>query len=790
MEGLRSLQPLGVVTIKQSLNSILVRFPNNLPDPQTLAGRLAGLDWMEPDATVSVAATPNDPSYPEQWNLAHINMPGAWDVAGTGTPSVVVAVVDTGVAYEDRAGFRRAPDLANTTFVPGYDFLAGDVYPDDQHGHGTFIAELIAAGWNNAWRAAGIAGSVSIMPLRVLDNTGQGSLFDVAAAVRYATDNGARIINLSLAASPGANGSREITSAVDYAYSRGVLCVAAAGNVSGPVQLPASIPSVLAVSATDVNDTFASEYSNFGPEIDLAAPGGDSSSSAHQVPQESYSSWGNPSSSFTLCRSQGTSFSAAQVSGVAALMLSANPDLTPADLAHLLTYYCRDLGTPGRDDYYGAGLLDAAAAVRGVGNRNWYFAEGSTREGFHEYLCLFNSSGAEASASITYFNSRSEWRQQDVSVPASTRLTISVNDIVGPGWDVSVHVNTPSRALLVERPLYFSYQGKWTGGSSGTGSLRRAQLWYFAEGYTGSGFEEWLCLANPNGLPATVTVEYMSNGGNPFGKSYTVSAFSRRTLSVNAEAGGNREVSMRVTSDQPIVAERPMYFVYGGDVDGGHNVMGVAYPTDTWYFAEGTTRTGFDEYLTVMNPGDMPATISVDYLLGSGQGASVSESYLVPKKSRYTINVRGEIGSGKDVACLLRSDRPVVAERPMYFRYGGWTGGSDVAGANQASPRWGFTEGTTRTGFEEWLTLANPGGSRATVTVDYVLGSGQGASIRKTYDVPAGTRKTVYVPGEVGRERDVAALVHSSTPIVAERPMYFSYGAWTGGNDVPGYTDF
>ncbi len=785
LQGLQELESLGLTKVKQSGDTILVKAQTDLPDFTELAGNLPGLDWMEPNSRVSAAAVPDDPNFADQWNLAKLRMPEAWDTVNAGDSSVVVAVVDSGIAFEDRAGFSRAPDLESVPFLSGYDFVDEDMYPDDLYWHGTFVTEIICSGWNNAFRAAGIASGCTIMPLRALDAKGEGTLYDVADAINYAVDNGARIINLSLNASKADAYSQLVKDALDYAESRGVLCVVAAGNhLEGKptnVGFPASVPSAIAVSATDVNDNLAS-YSNYGPEVDLAAPGGDSNG---LIAQESFASDQKPSSGFALKSSTGTSFSAAQVSGVAALMLSANPDLTAAELTSLLTATCTDIGAAGTDNYFGAGMVNAAKAVQAAGSRHWYFAEGSTREGFQEWLCLVNTSSAAASANITYFYADT-WLDESTVVPAFTRLTVPVNSVIGDGWDVSVRIITASRDLLCERPMYFSYRGKWTGGSAGIGSPRRSQLWFFSEGYTGPGFEEWLCLANPGEQTANVTVDYIYKSSTS-SASYSLPPFSRRTLSVNAEVGANREVSLRVESNQPIVAERPMYFLYGGNIDGGHNVLGATYTSNYWCFAEGTTRDGFDEYLTITNPGSRGTNVDVYYLLGPGQGDALKKAYTVAGSSRFTINVRDQVGSDKDVSCFVQADQPVVAERPMYFRYGSWSGGHDVVGSNYAFDQWIFCEGTTRTGFEEWLTLANPNTGSATVTIDYIPGYGQGSSLTRTYTVEGGTRKTIYVPGEVGREKDISARVSSTLPIVAERPMYFRYGTWDGGTDVLGY---
>ncbi len=188
---------------------------------------LPGIAWAEPDIAFSAAETPNDPDYPLQWNLEKIEMPAAWDIAGGGRDAVIVAVVDSGVAYRNAGSFTRAPDFLSTRFVAGYDFIAGDAYPDDEYGHGTHVAAIIASAYDNSFRAAGMAYACSIMPVRVLGSDGVGTASSVASGIYYAVDNGARVINLSLSAP---RHSEAVGEAVKYAYERGVLCVAAAGN--------------------------------------------------------------------------------------------------------------------------------------------------------------------------------------------------------------------------------------------------------------------------------------------------------------------------------------------------------------------------------------------------------------------------------------------------------------------------------------------------------------------------------------------------------------------------------
>jgi len=804
-EVIERVQSLGL-RLAQNLPRGLLLFEAppeiDLDEIANLISGFPGIRWAEPDIPFYAAYEPNDPYYPEQWNLDKINMPGAWDTSGGGDASVTVAVVDSGVAYRTSGKYTKAPDFAATHFAPGYDFVGNDPEPDDEYGHGTHVAAIIASTFDNSFRAAGMAYNCRIMPVQVLGLGGVGTASAVASGINYAVDNGAKVICLSLA-SP--RHSEAVGEAVQYAYEQGVLCVAAAGNEGSDPGYPGGMDCpadegdyVLAVGATDFRDVRA-HYSNYGSGLDLVAPGGDLTRDDNGdgygdgIPQESFRVPNNCQSGFTLAWGDGTSMAAPQAAAVAALMLSLDSTLKPPDITYLITSSCQDLGTPGWDQYYGYGCLDADAALDAVGSSKWYFAEGTTRGGFQEWLCVLNPQAQEAEVRFNFYLADGTTQNASYSVPPQSRFSLNVNALIGPDSDIAASVESAS-LVYAERPMYFDYHGVWKGGSTSKGTRSLAESWYFAEGTTRSGFEEWLTLANPGNQNALATVEYMlgAGQGSNIVQDLLVPAHTRVTVSVNQAVGPEVDVSLKVTSDRPIVAERPMYFSYGaGGWDGGHDVMGSVSAGSLWYFAEGTTRSGFEEWLTLANPGDQDTMATVEYLLGAGQGSNVVQDWLVPAHTRVTVNVNQAVGPDKDVSLKVTSDQPIVAERPMYFSYGagGWDGGHDVMGAAAPGDNWYFAEGTTRSGFDEWLTLGNPGDEEALVHVEYMLGEGQGDNIEQLYAVPARTRVTVNVNQAVGPDKDVSLKVTATRPIVAERPMYFSYGdgAWDGGSCEVGY---
>lgn len=289
---------------------------------------------------------PNDPSYGSQWGLNNaqdhdIDAPEAWDIH-TGGSGVTIAVIDTGVDLDH-------PDLQEK-IVAGKDFVNNDNLADDDNGHGTHVAGIAAASGNNGIGIAGVSWGAKVMPLKVLDSAGNGNIYNLALAIRYAADNGAKVINMSLGASCSLDWS-SVEDEINYARGKGVLLVAAAGNSgSTPVLCPGGLNGVVAVGATDSGDSRA-YYSNYGAALDVAAPGSGIYSTYYGGGYTTFS---------------GTSMASPHVAGLAALVRSYAPGMTASEVQTLIEQTADDLGSAGWDQYYGYGRINARRALERI----------------------------------------------------------------------------------------------------------------------------------------------------------------------------------------------------------------------------------------------------------------------------------------------------------------------------------------------------------------------------------------------------------------------------------------
>jgi len=372
VEKIEKEKQLTTIKVLENNNGKIINYKiSEDEDLETLLDYYKNLDyveWAEPNYMYYPTAIPSDTYYNyHQWDYINMNLEAAWDLE-KGDESVKVAILDTGIISSH-------PDLRNN-LLNGADFVGGDnQYPVERYNmtdsdpedettlikggsHGTHVAGIIGAVTNNYRGIAGINWNVQILPVRVLKKTG-GTSWDVVEGIYYALDQGADIINMSLGSPHMSYFQAE---AISEAVKKGVTIIAAAGNEgASSVYYPAAYPDVIAVASTGKNNTRAS-YSNYGPEIDVSAPGGNYGESI-------YSTWGyyddiNKSSVSSYGGMIGTSMATPHVTGLAALLM-ANGIKDPEEIKSRIINTAIDLGLPGRDDYYGHGLIDAYGALLG-----------------------------------------------------------------------------------------------------------------------------------------------------------------------------------------------------------------------------------------------------------------------------------------------------------------------------------------------------------------------------------------------------------------------------------------
>ena len=387
----------------------IVKVPDGT-DPIDVAARLRArgdVIYAELAYRVHALSRPNDEFFHLQWNLSAIDMERAWDINPGATSDIIVAVLDSGVAFSNamvrynvvvlpdgrvsdvttEVPFAAAPELGELSrFVAPHDFVWDDDLPFDLDGHGTHVSGTIGQLTNNSVGVAGMAYNVRLMPLKVIAGEwdfifgapNAGTTDVVARAIRYAVDNGARIINMSIgfeAPEP----SRVIEDALRYAVSRGAFVAIAAGNsfLEGnptiqPAALAATISGVMSVAAVG-RGLERSAFSSTGPSVEIAAPGGDQARGGTQagVLQQTLDAdlaqvFPPRFDAFVYEFFEGTSMAAPHVSGFAALLMQQGIT-TPAAIEAAIRTFATDRGAIGRDDEYGYGLIDPRATLRGLG---------------------------------------------------------------------------------------------------------------------------------------------------------------------------------------------------------------------------------------------------------------------------------------------------------------------------------------------------------------------------------------------------------------------------------------
>jgi len=413
-----------------------------------------GIEDASPDYICKALMVPNDPYYEYQWNLRKfIKLEEAWDIAGGGSPDIIIGILDTGCSFEEYPvpdnekdnvignSYHIYDDYNKSSFVEGYDFVNEDEHPNDDNGHGTIVSGVIIEATNNGRGVAGIAFNTRVMPVKVLGYDRFGKVSDLSRGIIYAVKHGARILNMSLGNTQDVGILRD---AVTYASNNNVIMVAASGNKGTQgVYYPAAYPEVIAVGAYTYESVYDSShnsfhdtlllasYSNYGVEIEFIGPGGDIiDSDTILVYQQGFRPYIDKYNLAILDTVHyygltGTSLACPHITALCALMLSVAPELRPEDVRHVLRNTAQDFGLPGWDMFSGYGIPDFQEAVRTA-----YFL--SHFESLNDILTIQGDFGNEKTSGASVLSTGNFWLTRDTSyiLPVDLKLINSAGQVV------------------------------------------------------------------------------------------------------------------------------------------------------------------------------------------------------------------------------------------------------------------------------------------------------------------------------------------------------------------------
>jgi hypothetical protein len=421
---------------------------------------------------------------------------------------------------------------------------------------------------------------------------------------------------------------------------------------------------------------------------------------------------------------------------------------------------------------------------------SWYLAEGYTGGDFDTWVLVQNPGLEDAYVTMTFQVQDATAPPYYLAVEAGTRESVHLDELPGlADAQVSTKVTSTNGATIIaERAMYFTYDGK-SGGHDSIGTINPCTTWYLPEGYTGGDFDTWVLVQNPGTQDALVTLDFQVQDGTAPSRTFGVAAGTRQSFHLDElENLADAQVSTKVTSDVPVVAERAMYFTYEGK-PGGHDSIGVCCPSTLWYLAEGYTGGDFDTWVLVQNPNNVTANVTLEFQLLDG--VAPDETFPIPPNERRSIHLDELQGlADAQVSTKVTADIEVVAERAMYFNYNGKQGGHDSRATMEPNDIWYLAEGYTGGDFDTWVLVQNPSGDTATVTLEFQLVDGTAPD--HTFTVPAGTRKSILLdelPGLADAEvstKVIATKPYGNVPVVAERAMYFTYDGKAGGHDSVG----
>lgn len=411
------------------------------------------------------------------------------------------------------------------------------------------------------------------------------------------------------------------------------------------------------------------------------------------------------------------------------------------------------------------------AAFAGDTSPAFYLAEGSTAWGFSTWICIQNPNTADLNADVTYMLSDGTVKEQQVGLPALSQVTVNPADTVGEA-DFSTRVEcVQGKTIAVDRTMM------WTGPGApspdihcSVGVPAPGNVWLMPEGCSDYGFETWTLLSNPGDRDANVTITYMTEDSGPLVVETAVPAHSRATHSMLADIGAHN-ASIMVQSDQPLVAERSQY---RNNRREGSCSVGTETPSGNFYLAEGSTVWGFTSYVLVQNPN--PAAANVTLTCMTPDGPLALEPFEMPAQTRKTLRMNDLIPA-TDFSTVVSADRPIVAERAMYWGAGTPLGEACHCSIGLAEPHAEcyLPDGRTTDGWETYTLVANPNNTAVEVMVTYMYASGSGSSY-EIAKIPALSRATFNMAGLVpsGSAAIRVTSLTAGKKVLAERSMYYN----------------
>jgi hypothetical protein len=451
---------------------------------------------------------------------------------------------------------------------------------------------------------------------------------------------------------------------------------------------------------------------------------------------------------------------------------------------------------------FGAGSFGPTASVRVRRDEavspvdlpsTWYLAEGASYPNLFTFILVANPFSTATEVEIELLVEQGENRTLRFPLTPFGRLTVELNDHVQNTGVSAIVRSTNGQGIAVERTMYERNEGRFTAAHGTVAVPRPERDWFFAEGSAqsdtanGVAFETYILLANPTNQAVTAVVDFFPEIGPVRTGTFVVEPRRRRTVVPAVAFPGLHPNSfatrVRTTGGTGVVAERAMWWrdpawTRGNFVE-GHASPGIPEPSTSWYFAEGNTS-GFDEFILLANENNMPAAVTLRYLLESAD--PVTRTLMMPPQSRTTVNVvygAEGLGSGFAHGTAITSTQPIVAERSMYYNDGEVRAQAahNSVGSPRLASKWLLPEGNGYDGTRTELLLANPGGETASITVLFLF-EGGAAPLTETVAIAPNRSLRLLASAKAGLENQAfSTLVRSTQPIVVERSMYIDAGA-------------